>query len=364
MEVSHAIKQPVGGCQDTAAEVSTSWTNSTQAPSVDRDVVEDHGTDKAGAGQADAANIRHCRHNSVLQSRAPNSVRHGISSCASEPQLWRSPVRLLEQQQQQQQHAIEGQSQRQQQRRKSVNGQTAKTDAEGEVILREACMQDLPQIRKLMKRHLRSLILPAVFYWLCCHAQDFGSFLLICCCFAPLTRVLMSLICFLLLLLVRVVLELEQYAARGCPDLANFELQYLKADRNRFWVAESISQKGEGIIGCIGLLMHQGSPQDGQLVRLVVSPGHRGVGVGSRLLSAALGFAASCRCRSVEVCANSLNASSARFLRNRQFELVQVVKRNLMRGDLLRWRLCLDSEGRPIAPKPEFRFGGGDLQPE
>ncbi|KAL8446882.1 hypothetical protein Emed_004761 [Eimeria media] len=286
---------------------------------------QQQGTDKTGA---DAANLRNCRHSSTLQSRVPNSVRHGISSCASEPQLWRSPVRLLDQQQQQQQqqqHVVEGQSQRQQQRRKSVNAQTAKTDAESEVILREACMQDVPQIRGLMKRHLRSLILPAVFYWLCCHAQDFGSFLLICCCFAPFTRVLMSLICFLLLLLVRVVLELEQYAARGCPDLANFEVQYLKADRNRFWVAESNSQKGKEIIGCIGLLMHQGSPQDGQLVRLVVSPSHRGVGVGSRLLSAALGFAAS---------------------------------------DLLRWRLCLDSEGRPIAPKPEFRFGGGDLQPE
>ncbi|KAL8431283.1 hypothetical protein ACSSS7_005368 [Eimeria intestinalis] len=360
MEISHAFKQ-------NPDEISTlSGSKSTHARSVDRDGMEHQGaTDKAGAAQADGANLRNCRHNSILQSGVSNPVRHGISSCASEPQLWRSHVRLLEQQQQQeQQHSIEGQTQRQQQRRKSAHAQAGKTDAEAEVILREACMQDLPLIRKLMKRHLRSLILPAVFYWLCCHTQDFGSFLLICCCFAPLTRVLMSLICFLLLLLVRVVLELEQYAARGCPDLANFEVQYLKADRNKFWVAERTSEKGKGIIGCIGLLMPQGSPQDGQLVRLVVAPGHRGVGVGSRLLSAALGFAASCRCRSVEVCANSLNASSARFLRNRQFELVQVVKRNLMRGDLLRWRLCLDSEGRPIAPKPEFTFGGGDLQPE
>lgn len=67
-------------------------------------------------------------------------------------------------------------------------------------------------------------------------------------------------------------------------------------------------------------------------VRLVVSPGSRGAGVGSRLLSSAVGFAASCRCRSIEVFANSLNASSASFFRNRQFELVQVVRRNLMRG--------------------------------
>lgn len=68
-------------------------------------------------------------------------------------------------------------------------------------------------------------------------------------------------------------------------------------------------------------------------VRLVVSPGSRGAGVGSRLLSSAVGFAASCRCRSIEVFANSLNASSASFFRNRQFELVQVVRRNLMRGE-------------------------------
>lgn len=67
-------------------------------------------------------------------------------------------------------------------------------------------------------------------------------------------------------------------------------------------------------------------------VRLVVSPGSRGAGVGSRLLSCALGFAASCRCRSIEVFANSLNASSASFFRNRHFELVQVVRRKLMRG--------------------------------
>ncbi|OEH75637.1 acetyltransferase domain-containing protein [Cyclospora cayetanensis] len=174
----------------------------------------------------------------------------------------------------------------------------------------------------------------------------------------------MSLCCFLLLLVCRVVLELEQYATKGCPDLADFERQYVEVGRNKFWVAEKKVQGNSQIIGCIGLIINPASPQDAQLVRLVVSPGHRGAGVGSRLLSAALGFAASCRCRSIEVCANSLNASSARFLRNRQFELFQVVKRNLMRGDLLRWRMWLDSEGRPMEPKPDPPFGTSGLQAE
>lgn len=287
-------------------------------------------------------------------------TRRAFTSCASEPQLWRSVVRPTDQPLRQQQD----QEQKPQHRRRSSGVYPSKCEADSDVILREACVQDLPLIRTLMKRHLRSLILPAVFYWLCRHAQDFGSFVVICCCFAPFTRMLLSLFCFLLLLLVRVVLELEQYAAKGCPDLENFERQYLQADRNRFWVAEKTQQHGKIIIGCIGFIIHQASPQDGQLVRLVVSPGHRGAGVGSRLLSAALGFAASCRCRSIEVCANSLNASSARFLRNRQFELVQVVKRKLMRGDLLRWRMLLDGEGRPMEPKPELAFGSSSLQSE
>lgn len=161
-------------------------------------------------------------------------TRRAFTSCASEPQLWRSVVRSTEQSLRQQ----EDQDQKPQQGRRTSGVFPSKSEADGDVILREACVQDLPLIQKLMKRHLRSLILPAVFYWLCRHAQDFGSFIVICCCFAPFTRMLISLCCFLLLLLVRVVLELEQYAAKGCPDLANFERQYLQADRNRFWVAE------------------------------------------------------------------------------------------------------------------------------
>lgn len=313
-----------------------------------------------GGQKVSAENRNNGDDNSTIMPSASSIVgamRRGLSSSSSEPQLWRSFIRTRDEQKQQEH------DEKPHQWRGGNTVYSAKSESDSGFILREACMEDLPLIKNLMRRHLRSLILPAVFYWLCRHAQDFCSFFAICCCFAPLSRMLLSLSCFLLLLLIRVVLELEQYAAKGCPDLANFEIQYLKAERNRFWVAKK-RKNGKQIIGCIGLTIHQASPQDGQLVRLVVSPGHRGVGVGSRLLSAALGYAASCRCRSIEVCANSLNASSARFLRNRQFELVQVARRNLMRGDLLRWRLSLDSEGRPVERKPEFTFGGGELQPE
>ncbi|CDI78684.1 acetyltransferase domain-containing protein, putative [Eimeria praecox] len=208
--------------------------------------------------------------------------RRGFSSCASEPQLWRS-VNKQEQEQKEddkhQQPQPDYQANPRLRRRSSSCHSTHEEAASANVVLREACSSDASLVRDLMKSHLRSLILPAVFYWLCRHAQDFGSFLIICCCFVPLDRMLMSLCCFLLLLLVRVVLELEQYAARGCPDLAEFDRHYLQAERNRFWVAE---------------------------VRLVVSPGSRGAGVGSRLLSY-----------------------------------------------LLRWRMALDGQGRPVEPKAD-----------
>ncbi|CDJ61615.1 acetyltransferase domain-containing protein, putative [Eimeria maxima] len=317
-------------------------------------------------------------------------ARRGFSSCASDPQLWRSVNRQKQQQEgdgkqqlHQQQSDFEAKSRI---RRRSSSCLSARQEAAtASVVLREACSGDAPLVRDLMKSHLRSLILPAVFYWLCRHAQDFGSFLIICCCFVPLDRMLLSLCCFLLLLLVRVVLELEQYASRGCPDLAEFDRHYLQAELNRFWVAEELhpagsqasgeyemnseqmrcflvlyqsctrrkQPTGNQVVGCIGFIIHPSNPQEGQLVRLVVSPGSRGAGVGSRLLSCALGFAASCRCSSIEVFANSLNASSASFFRNRQFELVQVVRRKLMRGDLLRWRMALDVQGRPVEPKTD-----------
>ncbi|CDJ48363.1 acetyltransferase domain-containing protein, putative [Eimeria brunetti] len=308
--------------------------------------------------------------NSIRSSRAENldilqgNARRGLGSCASEPQLWRSLNR------QEQQHKVEAEKQQEQQlqhdsetkphqrRRSSSCHSSHQEAASANVVLREARSSDAPLVRDLMKSHLRSLILPAVFYWLCRHAQDFGSFLIICCCFVPLDRMLISLCCFLLLLLVRVVLELEQYAARGCPDLAEFDRHYLEAERNRFWVAETKQPTGNRVVGCIGFIVHPSNPQEGQLVRLVVSPGSRGAGVGSRLLSCALGFAASCRCRSIEVFANSLNASSASFFRNRHFELVQVVRRKLMRGDLLRWRVALDCQGRPVEPKADHASTG------
>ncbi|KAL8439770.1 hypothetical protein Efla_002672 [Eimeria flavescens] len=358
MEASHGSKQPAADCLDTTESTSVApHRSSTTARGPDADSQEQHAPDwKQRASFTDGVSDRSCTTASILKSNVAGAVRRSISSCASEPQLWRSPVRFNSTPQQQQ---LEEQGQRPQQRRRSSSANASKGGGgDSDVVLREACLEDLPAIEKLMKRHLRSLILPAVFYWLCRHAQDFGSFLAICCCFAPLSRVCMSLVCFLLLLLVRVVLELEQYAAKGCPDLANFESQYLKAEGNRFWVAEQKMQRKKTIVGCIGLVMHQGSPNEGHLVRLVVAPSHRGVGVGSRLLSAALGFAASCRCRSVEVCANSLNASSARFLRNRQFELVQVVKRKLMRV-----------KADPLSRSPSLRleaetFSPNDDQPK
>lgn len=60
---------------------------------------------------------------------------------------------------------------------------------------------------------------------------------------------------------------------------------------------------------------------------------NRGLGIGSRLLSASLAFAASKKCLTVDICINSLNASGAKFLRNRGFELVSVDRRNLLRGE-------------------------------
>lgn len=106
------------------------------------------------------------------------------------------------------------------------------------VRVREARLHDFAAVASLLRQHLRSLVLPCVFFWICGHARDFGSLVLLMILLVQPLRAVAVVISFLLVLVLRAFWELEQYAVRGCADLAAFETTYLNSAQNQFLVAE------------------------------------------------------------------------------------------------------------------------------
>lgn len=106
------------------------------------------------------------------------------------------------------------------------------------VRIREARIHDFAAVASLLHQHLRSLVLPCVFFWICGHARDFGSLVLLMILFVQPLRAVAVVISFLLVLVFRAFWELEQYAVRGSADLAAFETTYLNSSQNLFLVAE------------------------------------------------------------------------------------------------------------------------------
>jgi N-acetylglutamate synthase-like GNAT family acetyltransferase len=107
----------------------------------------------------------------------------------------------------------------------------------------------------------------------------------------------------------------EQGIADGDVSAASFEKEYLSSpDTVGFWVAE---HRELGVIGCAGL--KRTGPDEGELLRMAVSPSVRGGGVGARLVSELMEFARRSGVRHVHL--TTANPTAARFYRKTGFAL-------------------------------------------
>ncbi|PHJ19805.1 gnat family protein [Cystoisospora suis] len=211
---------------------------------------------------------------------------------------------------------------------------------------------DAEAVRRLCHRHFRSLTLPSVFFWICHHSFDLLALLIISLFFAPLQRVMLGGLMFFGYLLLRGVWEFEMYIRHDCPDLNNIKESYMRTKASGFWVAERTEVDSERsgivkkrIVGCIGLAPLQNDNKTAQLVRLVVDRSLRRQHIGTLLLNTFINYAVQQHYTIVRLYTNNLNNDSIRFAKTKGFELQQVVRRGLMRGDLLKWQKKLEAPG-------------------
>jgi len=103
------------------------------------------------------------------------------------------------------------------------------------------------------------------------------------------------------------------------------------------------------VMGCVGIMPLKDEPSVAQLVRLVVSIENRRMRIGSRLLAQFEQFAICRGYKEARLYTNDLNVSALRFVRQRGYSVVQVIRRGLMRGSLILWQKTLnESEGRDV----------------
>ncbi|GIX61518.1 acetyltransferase, GNAT family protein [Babesia caballi] len=95
------------------------------------------------------------------------------------------------------------------------------------------------------------------------------------------------------------------------------------------------------ILGCIGITPYRTNSTVAQMVRLVVSRKCRNMAVGSQLLNHLERFATGFGYSEIRVYTNNLNTSYLQFLKQNGFVIQQIVRRGLMRGDLIIWNKVL-----------------------
>ncbi|GAW82866.1 N-acetyltransferase [Plasmodium gonderi] len=98
------------------------------------------------------------------------------------------------------------------------------------------------------------------------------------------------------------------------------------------------------IVGCVGIVPFKGDNSIAQLVRMVVKKDNRRMRIGSRLLTQLENFAHEQNYQELKVFTNNLNTDSLYFVKQNGFNLSQIVRRGLMRGDLLIWSKILNKD--------------------
>ncbi|ORM40091.1 Tetratricopeptide repeat protein 4 -like protein [Babesia sp. Xinjiang] len=99
--------------------------------------------------------------------------------------------------------------------------------------------------------------------------------------------------------------------------------------------------KENEILGCIGIAPYRNKSTIAQMVRLVVSKKCRNMKVGSQLLNHLENFAIGFGYTEIRVYTNNLNTAYLQFLKMNGFVIRQIVRRGLMRGDLIIWNKVL-----------------------
>ncbi|KYN94023.1 N-acetyltransferase, putative [Plasmodium reichenowi] len=109
------------------------------------------------------------------------------------------------------------------------------------------------------------------------------------------------------------------------------------------------------IVGCVGIVPFKGDNTIAQLVRMVVKKDNRRMRIGSRLLTQLENFAHEQNYNELKVFTNNLNTDSLYFVKQNGFNLSQIVRRGLMRGDLLIWSKILNKDDF-------YKFNSSEIQ--
>lgn len=111
--------------------------------------------------------------------------------------------------------------------------------------------------------------------------------------------------------------------------------------------------KENEILGCIGIAPYRNKSTIAQMVRLVVSKKCRSMKVGSKLLSHLEKYAINFGYTEIRVYTNNLNTAYLQFLKQNGFVIQQLVRRGLMRGDLIIWNKTLSQPDDLLVPETE-----------
>ncbi|KAF7459207.1 acetyltransferase, GNAT family protein [Cryptosporidium felis] len=261
-----------------------------------------------------------------------------------------------------------------------------------DLVIREFEPSDSDGVRRVCFKHFRSLTFPSVFFYLSQHLADMIALLVIGKIFMDFKQLVSMLVLFGVYLTGRSIWEVETYIRNCCTDLRNVHELYMISPGYHFWVAElvkrrnslrkrrsvilngsnGVSLRAEGLeqndcgsknteceetqgskaecgdsilVGCVGLAPYRDDPKIGRLVRLVVGVESRRMRIGTRLLAQMENFAKEYGYKEIHLYTNNLSTSPIKFISQHGYQLVQVISRGLMRGDLLLWRKSFEKTG-------------------
>lgn len=280
------------------------------------------------------------------------------------------------------------------------NGRRSKCPS---ILIREIEIGDNVHVCKLLFDHFRSLTLPAIIYWLVQHVYDLIAIVVINACLLSLSNLFYFCLLFLIYLFIRARYEIEKHIKQSCPDLVDVYKTYRNHKRSNFWVAyvsgdhvpevespaksknganskkanvekpeapdkppaepEKITTPKRGnevnednfsetckayeILGCVGITPYRNVSTVAQMVRLVVTRKRRNMKVGTRLLENLEDKALEMGYTEIRVFTNNLNTAYLQFLKQHNFQIIQIVRRGLMRGDLIVWTKHLKTSESP-----------------
>ncbi|CCF75401.1 hypothetical protein BmR1_04g06015 [Babesia microti strain RI] len=277
---------------------------------------------------------------------------------------------------------------------KDLKKRKSSRNPQNQLIIREIRPEDQENVCHLLYDNFRSLTGQAMLYWIIQHAYDLCIIIAINFILMSPKRVGVFTFLFILYLFCRARFEIEKHIRYNCPDLKNIYNSYKLNDKCNFWITELPSEeKKEGVddssglsrsaspsgidsgdeshihsmikndinceesnvLGCVGIAPYRGSNEVAQMVRLVVKRGCRRMRVGSRLLMQVEMYAREVGYKEIRIYTNNLNTEYMQFVKQNGYELFQIVRRGLMRGDLLIWSKFVDTESaNTFCSKPDF----------